>query len=533
MAKIKKNRDDFGRPTISKLKSMAGDVCSSPSCRRITGGSKKLNDKPFSIGVAAHICAAARNGPRYDASMSSELRSSYENGIWLCANCSIAIDRDWQAYPIKLLQSWKSQAEAWSASSVGKRLIPIFEHEKEVRKAVGRNIIDYANGDLGSAEILEGVLDGYVDSLNEMDDRLDVKVSLSSDGVLEHHIYAKPGLDAKIGISFKDKAADGSVDGKLKVLFEQGRAVEFEPGTFEITGTKVIGDVSAGTLHIKPEVRKMLLSIELEIEGISYEFAEFECESSYGSRAGSVRGFAYSGLLEINLTWEHGGGSPNINITFDNSPWLGGDVERLKYFGKFKKLVERTANCVEIIFRVEATNEKGTYTIGSGLFDSQNDLLDFIALHVDMIDAAKVIGKQLAYPLRVLSFESTYADQKKIRKYAAALSGSMIDRVEEGHEFCKFRVTDNALLVAAEGEAGDKLVFKVRMGEYDFINVLGNSIKAPPLELYLNGCVVNRFSYLDGEVDRRDGAVVCAGRDAKCITSISEEYPWIIESFGS
>ena len=55
---------------------MSGDVCSMPSCRVISGGSKKLRDNSFSIGVAAHICAASPGGPRYDLRMSKEDRKT-------------------------------------------------------------------------------------------------------------------------------------------------------------------------------------------------------------------------------------------------------------------------------------------------------------------------------------------------------------------------------------------------------------------------------------------------------------------------
>lgn len=79
--KNSKKRDDFSSATIRKIKEMSGDVCSMPSCRVITGGSKKLRDNSFSIGVAAHICAASPGGPRYDLRMSKEDRKSYENGI--------------------------------------------------------------------------------------------------------------------------------------------------------------------------------------------------------------------------------------------------------------------------------------------------------------------------------------------------------------------------------------------------------------------------------------------------------------------
>jgi hypothetical protein len=64
-----------------------------------------------SIGVAAHITAAAPGGPRYDSTFSAAQRKSAENGIWLCANCARLIDSDSAKYTVALLHEWKNRAE--------------------------------------------------------------------------------------------------------------------------------------------------------------------------------------------------------------------------------------------------------------------------------------------------------------------------------------------------------------------------------------------------------------------------------------
>ena len=87
-----------------------GRRCSNPACRKLTCGANTNPEKITNIGVAAHICAAAQGGPRYDASMTPEERKSFENGIWLCQSCSKLIDTDITRYPKELLQSWKQLA---------------------------------------------------------------------------------------------------------------------------------------------------------------------------------------------------------------------------------------------------------------------------------------------------------------------------------------------------------------------------------------------------------------------------------------
>ena len=65
----------------------------------------------MNVGIAAHITAASPGGPRYCASMTTNERSSIDNGIWLCSNCSAMIDKDKKKYTVDLLHEWKRQAE--------------------------------------------------------------------------------------------------------------------------------------------------------------------------------------------------------------------------------------------------------------------------------------------------------------------------------------------------------------------------------------------------------------------------------------
>lgn len=68
-------------------------------------------DGTFTIGVAAHICAASAGGPRFDPCQTAVQRSESENGIWLCQNCGRLIDADPRKYPVETLRTWKAEAQ--------------------------------------------------------------------------------------------------------------------------------------------------------------------------------------------------------------------------------------------------------------------------------------------------------------------------------------------------------------------------------------------------------------------------------------
>ncbi|WP_205300065.1 hypothetical protein [Pantoea sp. Tr-811] len=110
---MKSNRDDFSKRTKSDLALRACYQCS--LCKEPTvGPSDEASNAVTMIGVAAHIAAAAP-GPgarRYDHSMSPEQRGSIDNGIWLCANCSVLIDRDEARFTAQYLHELKLIHEA-------------------------------------------------------------------------------------------------------------------------------------------------------------------------------------------------------------------------------------------------------------------------------------------------------------------------------------------------------------------------------------------------------------------------------------
>lgn len=102
------NRDNFFAKTILTLAQRVNSICS--RCFVGTTG-PSFDGKVINNGVAAHICAAAPGGPRYDPNMTKEERSSQDNGIWLCTSCSKIIDRDPKRYTVEMLKEMKKNAE--------------------------------------------------------------------------------------------------------------------------------------------------------------------------------------------------------------------------------------------------------------------------------------------------------------------------------------------------------------------------------------------------------------------------------------
>lgn len=127
-----RNRDDFPNPVKHILAERANQRCSNPDCGRVTSGPHSISNKSIIVGVAAHICAAAPGGKRYDPNMTPEQRSAIENGIWLCQTCAKLIDSDEKKYTPALLKKWKTEHE----NSVSEELVSSGSIKKEFVEAV-------------------------------------------------------------------------------------------------------------------------------------------------------------------------------------------------------------------------------------------------------------------------------------------------------------------------------------------------------------------------------------------------------------
>jgi len=116
-------RVDFPEQVKVALAKRASYVCSNPDCRVLTVAPADVDaTKVIYVGEAAHICAAAEGGPRYDKNMSDEQRKGIENAIFVCSTCADMIDKNNGAdFSVKALRIWKEQHETWVRSNLNRR----------------------------------------------------------------------------------------------------------------------------------------------------------------------------------------------------------------------------------------------------------------------------------------------------------------------------------------------------------------------------------------------------------------------------
>src|SRR5687767_487390 len=113
-------RDEFSQATKDTLAKRVNYRCS--QCGQQTAGPQTDPTKAVSIGVAAHITAASKGGPRFDPSLTPDERVSAKNGIWMCQNHGKLVDSDESRYPVEQLRLMKAQAEAAALRSLEQRV---------------------------------------------------------------------------------------------------------------------------------------------------------------------------------------------------------------------------------------------------------------------------------------------------------------------------------------------------------------------------------------------------------------------------
>lgn len=113
----KDTRDNFSDTTKKELARRAAHFCSAPYCIRLTIGPHSDEQKSLATGCAAHIHAAAENGPRYDPTQTPEQRKDITNGIWMCRECGDEVDKDTSKHTADQLRQWKATHEAMIAET--------------------------------------------------------------------------------------------------------------------------------------------------------------------------------------------------------------------------------------------------------------------------------------------------------------------------------------------------------------------------------------------------------------------------------
>jgi hypothetical protein len=147
--------------TQRRLFAASAGYCQNPGCSNalfVDAAGESIH-----IAEMAHVCAANDGGPRSKPDLSKEERGAFENLVMLCANCHTMVDKAPDAFPDKMMLSWKREhanklqglfgAMKFGNRSGARQIVgPLLSENHAIFKQYGPHIEAACNPESGAAE---------------------------------------------------------------------------------------------------------------------------------------------------------------------------------------------------------------------------------------------------------------------------------------------------------------------------------------------------------------------------------------------
>lgn len=468
-------RDNFNKSVIEELKARVANRCSNPGCRVPTSGPKEglgVNN----IGIAAHISAASAGGPRYDELITTEERRSLSNGIWLCSNCSIDIDRDEKRYSVDSLNAWKFKAEKTARSELGKTLPSNSAAIDTVTAALGgfpKNYISNA---------ISNVHQASERSLESLDSRFKVKTICNEQGVLiklsaEEDISLIMNIHDEFSESFKEKHQN---------FFNNGTDIEIESAAIKIKGSPLIEEIFKQNYGVVSFVSKKIEATQKtwlveEETGLVESFDDIQGVISFGSKSMRFSGEACNGIFnfiqEKSISAESDSGKILLSVNFQQ--WEGNNVVSLPYFNKLLSFFSKMSKGWNVFTSLEVDGERLFESIGQK-FNKLEFVLD-VSSFLNYVSRGRVISKMLMCEILFTEkFSYTAEENKKISDVVEILKGEYV----YGKNNLKKDITSELRITDYENflkliRTTEPVSIRIVEDDGDEISVFGKNIRLP------------------------------------------------------
>ncbi|MFI3119903.1 MAG: hypothetical protein QX203_07980 [Methylococcaceae bacterium] len=384
-------RDNFSQSVIRNLKDRVNTHCSNPSCRTSTSApSSESSSAVNNTGIAAHICAASKGGPRYKVAMTPEERKSIDNAIWLCANCSIKIDRDKLFYTEEILKEWKYQAEETAKSEQGKKP----PGKEDAIDTLAMALTGFPKRILVDA--IANIHKASEKSLEALDPRFEIKIAHNENGT---HI----GVRAKENVPFKmnvknnyakefHSGFNGLINHGEEVKIE-ARAISFEDLPLH---EELLSQITDGVLHISPDKKIpaiQKLSIRDMVTNSVEIFDDIIGEIYCGCKSFTFKGTACNGLLNLKLkkTMDDLDDTVSIILSVSTKKWDQRDIRYLPYFDKILSLISRLANGCELTTVLEIEGQQ--ILTGVGVINDDCDYITWLYGFLKYVEQCKIVSE--------------------------------------------------------------------------------------------------------------------------------------------
>ncbi|CAB3691370.1 hypothetical protein [Paraburkholderia rhynchosiae] len=355
-------RDDFSKPVKQMLAERVNfhcSVCDAPTLGPQTGTA----DKRFFVGKAAHIKAAAKNGPRYDKYQTPAERKSIENGLWACSTCADIIDRDKDAYSVVDLLRIKADAE-WVANI-------------RAGKPPGSELSSLSN-----PTAIKRAVDVFCSRESARQERVDprfkVGVRMGEHGPT-YEVTAKEAVEARLVVTAKDKERKVQA---LREFFNYGGKLVLEGSDLRMEGSPLFRTEEVGAIRwqLSSAPRPVSMTVVLAESSMPPLYVEFVGNGSQGNKGVRLQGTAFNGMLTATLTADFSGALTEFIFNIDMQQWASKPVRRLPHFSRLQQLVELLAAPKKVHVQILCMHGGLESEFGTGLFDGHETFRSLSAL---------------------------------------------------------------------------------------------------------------------------------------------------------
>ena len=473
-------RDDFSDLTKIELLVRAANLCS--RCHVFTVGSTDAGDRKNSIGVAAHICAAA-SGPgakRFDASQTKAQRRHFDNGIWLCYSCSKLIDNEETFHTVAHLKEMKARHQVYVSGWVGVVPMAPFEAKSEIRAGILEATIFLITKAGSPANFdVSAVVEGYEQTINSIDPNFKVVVTATSGSVV-HELVPVTSPAPPIQIVFNDDEANAFADRAWQNMTEVGEPIHLPTKDFKFVGSKLfehLNDVIVGgTLTLTPGKRRLETCIYFVSDEAEFELAATESFMGKGSKQFDIEGSALNGFFTFRY-FVHNRYKVDATYTFDVAGWLGQPINNLRHYHRIKRAYDFVIKYPKSRISVEIVLNGEPMRLWDGTYDDYTELFNRLKKIVEVAECSKIIASKVPEQLRLKTLDLTLQDERYIELYAQLFKGDVIRKLDYGESIFTARIDDiesRAIKVFCSEEQTEVVIAKSPT-----IDFFGNIIRLP------------------------------------------------------
>ena len=475
-------RDDFSETTKYELCVRAANLCS--RCRVFTIGSTDAGDRKNSVGVAAHICAAA-SGPgakRWDATQTRAERKHFDNGIWMCYSCSKLIDNEEVFHTVAHLKQMKALHQSYVSSLVGVIPMAPFEAENKIRAGILEATISLITKAGSPANFdVSAVVEGYEQSINSIDPNFKVVVTATSGSVV-HELIPITDPSPEIQLVFNDDEANASADRAWQNMTEVGEPIHIPTKDFKFVGSKLfehLNEMAAGgTLTLIPSKRRLETCIYFVSDEAEFELATTDSFMGKGSKKFDIEGSALDGFFTYRYLI-HNRYKVNATYTFDVAGWLGQPINNLRHYHRIKKAYDFVMRYPKSKVSIEIVLNGNPMRLWDGVYSDFTELFARLKKIVEVAECSKVIASKISNQLRLKTLDLTLQDERYIELYAHLFKGDVIRKLDYGENIFTARVDPK------EGKAIKTFCSEnepeVTIANSPTIDFFGNRVKMPSM----------------------------------------------------